>query len=157
MPNEYDEYDNEEETETSNGMKDLRSLVKKLQTENKTLQASLESFTAKERQQSVAQFLSSKGVSAEVAEFVPADVQDEEALTNWLETKGKVFGYNPESATDTAQEESKPQAPSNGISNLQSLAATPDVIADINSRIANATTQAELKEALAAAHKTIIK
>lgn len=152
MPNEYDEYEDEE---TSNGMKDLRALIKKLQAENKQLSASLESFTVKERETTVAQFLTSKGVSAEVAEFVPADVQDEEALTNWLETKGKVFGYNPESAQEIT--ESRPAAPSNGIGDLQSIAATPDIITDSTARIASAKTKAELAEALAAAHKTIIK
>lgn len=153
MPNEYDEYD-EEET-SSNAMKELRSLVKKLQAENKELQSSLESYTVKERQQSVAQFLTSKGVSAEVAEFVPADVQDEEALTQWLETKGKIFGYTPE-ATE-AQEVNKPVVPSNSIADLQSAATTPDIINDAESRIKAAKTPQELQEALKAVHKTIIK
>lgn len=155
MPNEYDEYD-EEET-SSNAMKELRSLVKKLQAENKELSSSLETFTVKARQETVAQLLISKGVSAEVAEFVPADVQDTEALTTWLETKGKVFGYNPEATNSTDSESQKPAAPANGINGLQSAASTPDIITDSSARIKAATTPAELKEALAAVHKTIIK
>jgi hypothetical protein len=153
MPNEYDEYD-EEET-SSNAMKELRSLVKKLQNENKELSSALETYNLKEREQTIAQILTSKGVSAEVAEFVPADVQDEEALTSWLETKGKVFGYNSE-ATET-QTENKPAAPSNGIADLQSIAATPDIITDTTARIASAKTKEELAEALKAAHQTIIR
>lgn len=154
MPNEYDEY--EEEETSSNAMKELRSLVKKLQAENKELNASLESYTVKERQQTVAQFLTSKGVSAEVAEFVPADVQDEEALTQWLETKGKIFGYSPEATQSTNQSE-KPAAPANGLADLQSAAATPDIITDTEARIKAAKTPQELQEALKAVHKTIIK
>jgi hypothetical protein len=156
MQNEYDDFESEDESNETQLPKELRSLVKKQAAELKELRAQLNSYAAEERKQTFASILKAKGVNEEVAEFIPADVQDEEAITAWLEAKGKVFGYNPEAVEGTPAVTSKPVVNSS-LNDLQSMASTPDAINDLNSRLASAKTKEEFAEALKAAHNTIIK
>ena len=147
MPNEYDNEDFDSENEsTEPSPKDLRALINKQSKELKDLKSQLESYQVAERKQSLANILQAKGVSAEVAEFIPADVQDEEGIAAWLEAKGKVFGYNPDAATSNNQ--TKSEVKNSSFSDLQSIATPTDAITDLNKRIANAKTKEELAELL---------
>jgi hypothetical protein len=51
-------------------------------------------YNTQKRQQTIQSVLAERGVNPAIAEFIPSDIDstDVEALNNWLDSKGEIFG-----------------------------------------------------------------
>jgi len=107
LPVEDDDNDTTETAEASEGIKSLRSALKKARSENAALQKQVTEFLAGQKRTAVADVLKAKGVNEKVAKFVLADAGDNEVnedfVANWLKENGEIFGIQP--AAEAEQED----------------------------------------------------
>lgn len=97
---EEDDFNYEDENEQplkANGndlVKQLRKSLRDAEKRNKELEAVVSEYNTTKRQQTIQNVLAERGVNPAIAEFIPADIDasDVEALNNWLDTKGEIFG-----------------------------------------------------------------
>lgn len=75
-------------------------LVKKLRKANraserrlKELEAELQTLRQSSREMTVSKILESEGVNPRIAKFIPAEVQDSDAVKAWLADNAEVFGF----------------------------------------------------------------
>lgn len=112
----------------------------------KELEAELSSLRKFQRDATVSQVLSEKGVNPKIAAFIPADLETSaDAISSWLEQYGEVFGYQ--------QQQNQNQASQQNLEALQTLseidgaisgAFSPDDISDSFNSISNAQSAEEL-------------
>lgn len=97
---EEDDFNYEDENEQplkANGndlVKQLRKSLRDAEKRNKELEAVVSEYNTTKRQQTIQNVLAERGVNPAIAEFIPADIDasDVEALNNWLDSKGEIFG-----------------------------------------------------------------
>lgn len=149
-----DEYGDEFDDE-SNNMRDLRRALKKAQKENAAIKQQAEEALGALRERSVKDALTSQGLNPKIAAFIPRDVAADQ-IDGWLKEYGDVFGVAaPQApAPDGGQATGQPAPPATfSTADLAALnaiegAAVGGVQAgsagDVASKIAGATTEAEL-------------
>lgn len=82
----------EDDTEESGGINQLRKHVRAMQKEKKEMEAELSKLRHQSRTSSVGELLKAKNVNPKIAPLVPPDVEvTEEAISAWLEQYGDVF------------------------------------------------------------------
>jgi len=152
MATQYDEDEYDYEDEASSG-KGLRAQIKKLLAEKEELQSKLSTFEVKETERSVTEILAAKGVNSKVAKYLLADgVSGEEAINAWLDENADVFGFsiNADEASETTKQVADVNPDTvkavNRLNNLGQSAQTPGKLQDIETRMANASNEAELAE-----------
>jgi hypothetical protein len=142
-------YDEDDDFDFEDGPQDV---VKQLRKVNRTLEKRLkeleqEATTLKTqtRQRTVKDVLSTKGINPKVAALIPQDIEPtEEAVSNWLNEWGDVFGVKTEeAATESAPVNPALQAQKR-INDVVSSAQAPAYDEDIAARIANAKSADEL-------------
>jgi predicted RNase H-like nuclease (RuvC/YqgF family) len=141
-------YDEDDDFDFEDGPQDV---VKQLRKVNRTLEKRLkeleqEATTLKTqtRQRTVKDVLSTKGINPKVAALIPQDIEPtEEAVSNWLNEWGDVFGVKTEEAAESAPVNPGLQAQKR-INDVVSSAQAPAYDEDIANRIANAKTADEL-------------
>lgn len=98
---EEDDFDMEDEYEqprkANNGndlVKQLRKSLRDAEKRNKELETVVSEYNTQKRQQTIQSVLAERGVNPAIAEFIPSDIDstDVEALNNWLDSKGEIFG-----------------------------------------------------------------
>lgn len=144
-----DEFDNEEPTP-----KDLRAQIKKLNKQLKEQAEQNEKLLTEQRKRTVADFVTSKGLSPKVAGLIPASVQDDPgSLETWLTDYADVFGAGGgvSSEDDGQEDEVDPQTKA---AHERVAAATagslPETkVQDLQSKIRAAQSPEELREVLA--------
>ena len=149
------EYDGDEVDE-SNSMRDLRRALKKRDKELAEFRKIAEESQAALRERSIKDALNSQGLNPKIAAFIPRDVAADQ-VDGWLKEYGDVFGVAPAQAPapqEGGQATGQPAPPAQfSESDLAALnaiegAAIGGVQAgsagDIASKIAGATTEAEL-------------
>ena len=153
MSNNYwdEEDDNDEvitgeETE-SQLQKKLRKKIRADEKRIKDLEDKLNGYTVKEREAVVKAVLEKQGVNPKAARHALKDIDGditEQAVLNWLEDEGDVFGYaaNKEAASDVDREALRRQDTS------VMGAAAPDRGQDLEARIAGAKSEDELRAIL---------
>lgn len=90
-----DEYEQPRKANDGNDLvKQLRKSLREAEKRNKELEAIANEFQTTKRQQTIQSVLAERGVNPAIAEFIPADIDasDIEALNNWLDSKGEIFG-----------------------------------------------------------------
>ena len=91
-----DEFDFEEETQPRSSddvLKKVRRAERAKDKQVKELQAELESLRKFQREATISQVLSEKGVNPKVAKFIPADIEmSSDSISNWLKDNGELFG-----------------------------------------------------------------
>jgi hypothetical protein len=96
-----EDFDIEDETEQPRKANDGNDLVKQLrkslrdaEKRNKELETAVSEYNTQKRQQTIQSVLAERGVNPAIAEFIPSDIDstDVEALNNWLDSKGEIFG-----------------------------------------------------------------
>lgn len=149
-------YDDEDDDftmpEQDNGaMNEVRKANRALEKRLKALEAENNSLKTATRQRTVKEVLGQKGINSKVAAFIPNDIEPtEEAITNWLNEYGDVFGVNKQEET-AAQ---NPTAPSvdlsanQRINNVVNTGTAPTVDEDIMAKIANAKSADDLNAIL---------
>lgn len=143
-------WDDEDEDDTPTSVfetdtdlvKKLRKALKAEQRKNKELETSYGELTKSQKERILKDVLTSKGVNLKIAQFIPSDIEaSEDAISNWLDANGDVFGYT------AAPKESVNQ---NDIAAMQKMdsvltnAETPASSNDLQNRIANASSEEEI-------------
>ena len=123
-------------------VKRLRKQLKAEQRRAKELEASYGELTKAQKERILKDVLTSKGVNQKIAQFIPSDIEaSEDAISNWLDANGEVFGYTPAP---------KPAVNQNDIAAMQKMdsvltgADTPAASDDFANRIANAGSEEEI-------------
>jgi len=92
-----DEFDLEEEETQPRSSDDVLKKVRRAERSKdkqlKELQAELEALRKFQRETTISQVLSEKGVNPKVAKFIPADIEmSSDSINNWLTDNGELFG-----------------------------------------------------------------
>jgi len=142
--------DDEDDDETSTPVfesdsdlvKRLRKQLKAEQRKTKELESSYGELTKAQKERILKDVLTSKGVNQKIAQFIPSDIEaSEDAISNWLDANGDVFGYTPAP---------KPAVNQNDIAAMRKMdsvltgADTPTSSNDLQNRIANASSEEEI-------------
>ena len=150
MSNERDNYwvdeDEDDELEFNPAdtdlVKKLRKALKSEQKKNKELETNLGTLTKAQRERVLKDVLSSRGVNAKVANFIPQELESsEEAISSWLDENADVFGFEVKPKKDLNQ---KDLANLRQMDVVTSSAITPDRAEDINMRLDNAASAEEI-------------
>ena len=151
MATNYDDDDIDEDFEPQDVVKQLRKVNRTLEKRLRELEEETTTLKTQTRQRTVKDVLTSKGINPKVATFIPQDIEmTEEAVTNWLNEHGDVFGVVQTEATkDESQAQSDPalQAASR-INNTMSSGTPPGVDENMMSKMANARSAEELNHLL---------
>ena len=138
------EYDDEDDDTTTDVVGQLRKVNRALEKRAKELEQELSGLKTQTRQRTVKDVLQAKGLNPKIAAFIPQDIDtSEEAINNWVNEYGDVFGIQ-------APTEEKPAAKSPEvvaqarINNLVSTGSAPDVDEDAFAKIAGAKTREDL-------------
>jgi hypothetical protein len=124
-------------------LKKLRRAERSKDKRVKELEAELESLRKFQRETTVSQVLSEKGVNPKVAKFLPADIDlSSDGISAWLEEYGEVFGV----AAPVKQNAVDPSdlAALRQIDAVTSGAISPDDVNDAYSIMNNASSAEEL-------------
>jgi predicted RNase H-like nuclease (RuvC/YqgF family) len=146
-------YDEDDDFDFEDGPQDV---VKQLRKVNRTLEKRLkeleqEANTAKaqNRQRTVKDVLTAKGINPKVAAFIPQDIEiSEEAVTNWLNEYGDVFGVKQDSDEGKSQAQDPALQAQKRINEVVSTGTPPGVDEDAMAKILNASSAAELSALL---------
>ena len=92
-----DEFDLEEEETQSRSSDDVLKKVRRAERSKdkqlKELQAELEALRKFQRETTISQVLSEKGVNPKVAKFIPSNIEmSSDSISNWLTENGELFG-----------------------------------------------------------------
>jgi len=148
MSNNYwDEEDDDLDTaeqfpaDGSDLLKKLRKAKRADEKRIKELTEQLEGFTKKQREETVRNVLAKKGVNEKAARLILKDLDEvnEEAVTNWLDDNGDLFGYTPETSEKTTDLAALRQQDI-----VTQGAVTPDRAQDLESRLNNAASEDEI-------------
>lgn len=133
-----DDFDFEDEeaqprmVETGNDLvKKLRKAQRLTEKRNKELETELNELRSAQRENVVKSVLAERGLNPKVAKFIPSDVETTaDALTQWIEDNGDVFGYQP-AVQDTAEIDSLRRIEST-VANAQIPAGSDDLYLRLN-------------------------
>jgi len=132
----------DDENDGSNVVKELRKALKASQKQVKDLETQLSDFRNADRKTTIEGVLTESGVPIGIAKFIPDDVVTKEDVDSWLEENAELFGLT--------KVESKNSEEIQAASRMAKLGAQAESVdpGDILSRIASATSEEELNEAL---------
>jgi hypothetical protein len=118
-----DDYDLDDDGSTA--VKELRRANKAKEKELRALQEQLASLTKQSRDRAVKDVLTSRGLNAKIAAFIPADIDpSEEAVASWVEQYADVFGASTQQAAPAVDAEALANLSAMGqISQVQQTAA----------------------------------
>ena len=124
-------------------IKQLRKQLKVEQRRNKELESTVGTLNKTQKERIIKDVLTSKGVNAKIASFIPSDIEaSEDAISGWLESNADVFGIQ--------LEPSKPAVDSEDIAAMQKMnsvlngAETPTSGDTLEQAIANAQSAEEI-------------
>lgn len=147
------EYDDDDDfmEESGDVVKQLRKVNRTLEKRLKEIEAEASSLKTAQRQRTVKDVLSAKGVNPKVAAFIPQDLEPtEDAVSNWLNEYGDVFGVQQaQAASENAPAAANPalQAQSR-INDVMAGGTPPGIDEDAMGRILNAKSASELNDIL---------
>ena len=150
MATNYDDDDFDEDFEPQDVVKQLRRVNKTLEKRLKELEVESTTLKNQTRQRTVKDVLTSKGINPKVAAFIPQDLDiSEEAVSNWLNEYGDVFGVKQEATEGESQAQSNPALQAQKrINDVVSTGTPPGVDEDMYARMANVNSAAELNALL---------
>jgi len=150
MATNYDDDDFDEDFEPQDVVKQLRRVNKTLEKRLKELETEATTLKNQTRQRTVKDVLTSKGINPKVAAFIPQDIDvSEEAVNNWLNEYGDVFGVKQEATEGESQAQSNPALQAQKrINDVVSTGTPPGVDEDMYARMANVKSAAELNALL---------
>ena len=134
--------DYDDQLEGTELVRQLRSQLKAQKKASDEALEELKGFRQEQRTRTLASKLTEKGLNPKVASLIPTDVED---VDTWLTEYGDVFGIKQAAGDPPAPE----AAAQSRISNLE--ASGQAGFESLTSRIAGATSQAELMQVIASA------
>jgi hypothetical protein len=151
MTTNYDEDDDFDfEGQPQDVVKQLRKVNRTLEKRLKELEQEATSLKTQTRQRTVKDVLTAKGINPKVAAFVPQDLDaSEEAVTNWLNEYGDVFGVKSGEESESKSTSNNPALQAQQrINDVVSTGTPPGVDEDMYSKMANVKNAAELNALL---------
>jgi predicted RNase H-like nuclease (RuvC/YqgF family) len=150
MTTNYDDDDFlDEDNEPQDVVKQLRKVNRTLEKRMKELEAEANTLKSQTRQRTVKDVLTAKGINPKVAAFIPQDIEiTEEAVSNWLNEYGDVFGVKQESKEGESQAQNPALQAQKRINEVVSTGTPPGVDEDSLSKILNAKSASELSALL---------
>jgi predicted RNase H-like nuclease (RuvC/YqgF family) len=150
MATNYDDDDLDEDFEPQDVVKQLRRVNKTLEKRLKELEVEATTLKNQTRQRTVKDVLTSKGINPKVAAFIPQDLDaSEEAVNNWLNEYGDVFGVNQDAKEGESQAPTNPALQAQKrINDVVSTGTPPGMDEDMYARMANVKNAAELSALL---------
>jgi hypothetical protein len=151
MTTNYDEDDDFDfEDQPQDVVKQLRKVNRTLEKRLKELEQEATSLKTQTRQRTVKDVLTAKGINPKVAAFVPQDLDaSEEAVTNWLNEYGDVFGVKSDEESESKSTSNNPALQAQArINDVISTGTPPGVDEDIVAKMANVKNAAELNALL---------
>jgi len=104
--NYYD--DDEDEDTTTDVVGQLRKVNRTLEKRAKELEQELAGLKTQTRQRTVKDVLQAKGLNPKIAAFIPQDIDtSEEAINNWVNEYGDVFGIQAPTEEKPAEKKSR--------------------------------------------------
>ena len=138
------EYDDEDDDTTTDVVSQLRKVNRALEKRAKELEQELSGLRTQTRQRTVKDVLQAKGLNPKIAAFIPQDIDSsEEAITNWVNEYGDVFGIQTPSEEKPAAKSPEVMAQAR-INNIAATGTAPDVDEDAFAKIAAAKTREDL-------------
>jgi len=141
--------DDMEETTNTRGrnnddvLKKVRRAERSKDKQLKELQSELEALRKFQRETTISQVLTEKGINPKVAKFIPSDIDlSSDGINNWLTENGDLFGVASPKQQNTVDDNDL--AVFRQISEATSGALSPDDVNDVFSSIDNAQSQEEL-------------
>ena len=150
MATNYDDDDFfDEDNEPQDVVKQLRKVNRTLEKRLKELEVESTTLKNQTRQRTVKDVLTAKGVNPKVAAFIPQDIEiTEEAVSNWLNEYGDVFGVKQEPQEGESQAQNPALQAQKRINEVVSTGTPPGVDEDSLSKILNAKSASELSAIL---------
>lgn len=147
----FDSYEDE-----SNPLRALRKENRSKEKQIKQLQEQLTNLSKAQRERSLGDVLTSRGLNNKIARFIPEDVTSEEDVASWLDEFGDVFGASSgsdvqqEQAADADDPQSELLASLQKIASAQATGQAPNTSdnSQIAALIAGARTPEELNKVL---------
>jgi len=161
------EYEDDEVQESPG--KGLRAQLEAALEANKQLQKQLNEVSTEARQGKVTSWLTSKGINAKVAKFIPDTVTSAEDFDGWVAENADVFGFSvgEEGTVETASNTNSVPGglpntsvdninAANRVGNINQSAKSVSALQDFETRIANAKDDAEVNAIMAEAVGTYL-
>jgi hypothetical protein len=151
MATNYDEDDDFDfEDQPQDVVKQLRKVNRTLEKRLKELEQESTTLKSATRQRTVKDVLTAKGINPKVAAFVPQDLDaSEEAVTNWLNEYGDVFGVKSGEESESKPASNNPALQAQQrINDVVSTGTPPGIDEDMYSKMANVKNAAELNTLL---------
>ena len=144
MATNYEYDDEDDETTQDGGIKQLRQVNRALEKRAKELEQELLGLKSQTRQRTVKDVLQAKGLNPKIAAFVPADIDtSEEAINNWINEYGDVFGAVTQAENQSTQQSHDVTAQAR-INNMVATGQAPNLDTDSMSRVLQAKSRDEL-------------
>jgi hypothetical protein len=144
MATNYEYDDEDDETTQDGGINQLRKVNRALEKRAKELEQELLGLKSQTRQRTVKDVLQAKGLNPKIAAFVPADIDtSEEAINNWINEYGDVFGAVTQAETQSTQQSQDVTAQAR-INNMVATGQAPNLDTDSMSRVLQAKSRDEL-------------
>ena len=107
---EYDDDDVDEFPEDGNAIRQVRKALREAEKREKALTQELDALRGQARLSTVRQALTERGLNPKIAAFVPENLTDPDAVADWLEEYGDVFGApaKQEANADATGEQAPP-------------------------------------------------
>ncbi len=138
------EYDDEDDDTTTDVVGQLRKVNRALEKRAKELEQELNSLKTQTRQRTVKDVLQAKGLNPKIAAFIPQDIDtSEEAINNWVNEYGDVFGIQTPSEEKPVQKSPEVLAQAR-INNMVATGTAPDIDEDAFAKIASAKSREDL-------------
>lgn len=134
--------DDDFEGDDSNVVRELRKALKAKDKQVKELETRLGEIESAGRQQTIEGVLTDAGIKPGIAKFIPKDITTEEEVRVWLDENAELFGLTKVDSTDSDEVKAAGR-----LAKLGDVAEAVDP-GDLLTRIAAATSQEELNEAL---------
>lgn len=148
-------WDDDDDLDTNDNTNDGGDLVKKLRKKSrvdekriKELEEQLGTYTKVERERTVKEVLEKQGVNPKAARLALKDLDGDitpDAVLNWLDDNGELFGYNPAQDAPVSNENREALRRQDSVTQG---ASTPNREEDLAMRIENASSQEELNAIL---------
>jgi hypothetical protein len=150
--NYYDDEDDDftQPEESVDVVKQLRKVNRTLEKRLKDLEAEATTLKTQTRSRTIKDVLSAKGVNSKVAAFIPQDIEPtEDAISNWLNEYGDVFGaVKADSAPEQASAPKPDLSANQRINNVVNSGSAPAPDEDAMAKILNAKSADELNAIL---------
>ena len=144
MATNYEYDDEDDETTNDSGINQLRKVNRALEKRAKELEQELLGLKSQTRQRTVKDVLQAKGLNPKIAAFVPADIDtSEEAINNWINEYGDVFGAVTQAETQPTQQSQDVTAQAR-INNMVATGQAPSLDQDSMSKVLQAKSRDEL-------------